>query len=83
MVGREFEKISMEFLLKNGNLFKFSKIGRWWHKDKEIDIVAFNEQTSEILFAECKWQDKANAKKILEELKEKAQHVQWNNGKRK
>jgi len=24
--------------------FKFSNIGTWWEKDKEIDIVAFNKE---------------------------------------
>ena len=61
----------------------FTKIGKWWHKDKEIDIVALNEQSKEILFAECKWQNKVNAKKICKELAEKSQYVQWHNEQRK
>jgi len=35
------------------------------------------------LFAECKWQEKVNTKKILNDLKEKAKHVQWHNEERK
>lgn len=34
------------------------------------------------MFAECKWQENVNARKILAELKEKAKFVQWNNEKR-
>jgi len=49
----------------------------------EIDIAALNERTKEILFCECKWKNKINAEKVLAELKEKSQHVQWHNGKRK
>jgi AAA+ ATPase superfamily predicted ATPase len=75
-----FEKICREFLSESGT---FNKVGRWWHKDREIDIVALNEQAKEILFAECKWQDRVDARKILADLKEKAGYVQWNNGKRK
>jgi hypothetical protein len=74
--------VAKQYLIKY-NLFKFTKIGRWWHKDKEIDIVALNEQPKEILFAECKWQDKVDAEKVLVELKEKSQYVEWNNEKRK
>lgn len=59
------------------------KIGSWWYKDKQIDIVAVNESTKEILFAECKWKEKINAERIFEELKNKAKHVSWNNKKRK
>jgi len=61
----------------------YTKIGNWWHKNMEIDIVALNEKTKEILFAECKWQSKVNAKKIAKELAEKSQYVQWHNEERK
>jgi AAA+ ATPase superfamily predicted ATPase len=81
-LGYVFEDICKEFLV-NINQFKFTKIGKWWHKDKEIDIVALNEKTREITFVECKWQNKVNAKKILTELKEKAGYVDWNKNDRK
>jgi hypothetical protein len=42
-----------------------------------------NENTKEILFAECKWQNKVNALKVCRELAEKANYVQWENEKRK
>ena len=48
-------------------------------EDKEIDILALNEQTKEILFCECKWQERVNARQILKELKEKTSSVSWNN----
>jgi hypothetical protein len=48
-----------------------------------IDIVALNEQTGEILFCDCKWQDNVNSEKLYEELKEKAKFVKWNNKNRK
>ncbi|KAF5419678.1 MAG: hypothetical protein C5S49_00305 [Candidatus Methanogaster sp.] len=65
--------------------FKFSRIGRWWHKDDEIDIVALNEGTKEILFIECKWKhlDHRSVSRVIGSLKEKAKHFRWNNEKRK
>jgi len=79
--GKRFEiLVREEFLPK---MQGFEKTGKWWHKDKEIDIAALNEHTKEILFCECKWKNKVNAEKVLVELKEKSQHVQWNNQKRK
>jgi len=81
-VGRCFEDICRE-LVFDLRMFKFDKIGRWWHKDKEIDIVALNEQTKQILFCECKWQNKVNVRKVLTGLKEKANFVEWNKKKRK
>ncbi len=77
-----FEDICREFLIETKPI-SFTKIGKWWHKDKEIDILALNEKTKEILFAECKWQEKVNAKKICKELAEKAQYVKWHNAERK
>ena len=47
-VGKKFEDISREFLYEmnfKGLLpFRFSDIGSWWEKDKEIDIVAFDRE---------------------------------------
>lgn len=81
-MGRIFEKISHQFIT-TANIFKPTKIGTWWHKDKEIDIVALNESTKEILFAECKWQEKVNPEQVMKELAEKTQYVEWNNETRK
>ncbi len=95
-LGEIFEDISEDFLVEQNKMralpFAFTKIGKEWGKIPgaqksaaayEIDVVALNEQANQILFCECKWQDKVNAKKILKELKEKAKHVQWKNGNRK
>jgi len=85
-LGGIFEDVGIQFINKNRKkLFNFTKIGRWWHKDKEIDIVALNHITNEVLFIECKWQDltQQTAKKVLFELKNKSAFVQWNNDIRK
>lgn len=85
-VGFCFERISREILIDlsiQGKLpFKGGEIGRWWNKDREIDIVVKNDKTSEILFCECKWRDNVNFD-VLQELKKKAEFVEWNKDKRK
>jgi len=85
-LGRIFEKVSEEFLELNIDMlpFRFNRKGRWWFRDKEIDIVALNETTREILFVECKWSslNQNDAKHILELLKEKSRHLKWNNDNR-
>ena len=55
-VGYAFEDVCKEAMCSKKMDFRFTRIGRWWHKDNEIDIVALNDETKEILFAECKWQ---------------------------
>jgi AAA+ ATPase superfamily predicted ATPase len=52
---------------------KLGTVYRWWHKDKEIDIVSYDD--SKLIFGECKWKDKINPKQICKELIEKIQYV--------
>jgi len=80
-VGKCFEDLCREILFY-ADIFKFTRIGRWWHRDKEIDIIALNEHTKEILFAECKWQNNINPAKICKELVEKSEYVDWNKNDR-
>lgn len=89
-VGKQFENVCREVLVKVPP-FRFDKIGKWWghyreggeRKTAEIDVVALNEETRQILFAECKWKKGVNAERILKELKEKAKRVEWHNEERK
>lgn len=58
-------------------LFSFSKIGRWWNKSSEIDIVALDEEGNNIVFGECKfWKSKVGINVLLD-LEQKAQSVEW------
>lgn len=90
-VGKKFEKLVRTEAVRKICPFPVTKIGRWWgyyrenekRKEIEIDIVALNEETKDILFCECKWRDKVDAEKIFEDLKKKTSFVNWNNEKRK
>jgi AAA+ ATPase superfamily predicted ATPase len=85
-LGRIFEKVSEEFLELNIDMlpFRFNRKGRWWLRYKEIDIVALNDNTREILFLECKWSglNQNDAEHILELLKKKSGYLKWNNDNR-
>ncbi|MEK6921824.1 MAG: ATP-binding protein [Nanoarchaeota archaeon] len=85
-VGNGFEQIAKEALIAMNNKkklpFELIKVGRWWARDKEIDLLGLNSSTKEALFVECKWQEDVDAQQVLEELKEKAQFVEWNKNKR-
>ena len=70
-------------LIKELRFFNYTKLGKWWHKDKEIDILAINESTKHLLACECKWQHRVNAAKVAKELVEKLSYVDWHNKKRK
>ncbi len=85
-VGFAFEKVAEETIneLARGARLPFtpSRTGKWWHKGEEIDVVALNEETSDILFCEVKWRKNVNAETLLADLKRKATLVDWNRGKR-
>lgn len=96
-VGLKFEKF-VTYLIKNGILLPdlgFEKVGRQWGRipqsfkpergndQYEIDICAANEKTGDVLFAECKWRDGVDAKKIAGELDGKSKFVDWNAENRK
>lgn len=54
-----YEKTCIEWLrFQNQNHklpFIFTKIGRWWDKNTEIDIIASNDDKSNLICAECKF----------------------------
>lgn len=84
-MGTVFEKICKQVLIeliRRGRL-NYDKVGKWWHKDLEIDLMAVNSDKKEALFAECKWQHNVVPHQVLAKLKEKTGHVMWNNEYRK
>jgi len=77
-MGYVFEEIALQSLIKlmkKNKFIKFNKIGSWWFKDVEIDILALNSMSKTIIFGECKWSDNINPKKLLKELCKKQEHV--------
>ena len=80
-VGLVFEDIVKQFLIRLNRVnrlpFRFTKIGRWWHKNEEIDLVALNEKEKKALFIEVKWKElnEGKAERILKDLERKAELV--------
>jgi len=71
-----YEEVAIEICKRNKNfIFDFIKIGRWWEKDNEIDIVAYDESHENILFAEVKWSTKMVGTNIYRSLLEKSRLV--------
>jgi AAA+ ATPase superfamily predicted ATPase len=79
-----FEKICQEIVSDcQDRLFNFERIGRWWEKNEEIDLVALNSQNKQILFGEAKWSNKKIGLDIIKDLKRKSKLVEWSSGSRK
>ncbi|MCC7565430.1 MAG: ATP-binding protein [Methanomicrobiaceae archaeon] len=85
-VGRHFEAVVMDlFELFNQHEalpFVYTRIGSWWNRGNEIDIVCLRDDQRKILFCECKWQSGVDGQRVLEGLRAKAPHVPWHNGNR-
>ena len=63
--------------LENKFNFIFDKVGRWWDSNTEIDIVAYDSKSDNIIFGECKyWENKVGIN-VLRELENKAKNVKW------
>jgi len=78
-VSFAFEDFIIEDILYNPSKyinFIPKKVGRWWNKNEEIDIIAMDDEN--ICFIECKWQNSVNKKDILYQLIKKSQLVKHN-----
>ncbi|MEM2755539.1 MAG: ATP-binding protein, partial [Candidatus Methanomethylicia archaeon] len=83
--GLMFEQLIFD-LVSRGDIelpLQFNEVRKWWYKDKEIDLIALNEHTREILFAECKWSDQVDAERTLKGLRWKTQYINWHNEERR
>lgn len=72
LVAENYEGVAQEIVLSHESFFPVEKIGRWWDREEEIDIVALNEERKEILFGEVKWTKRPVGVNIYEELRRKA-----------
>lgn len=78
-LGLSFEQFCEEAITNLTLPLRPTKIGTWWSKGGEIDLVCLDESKKEALFLECKWSvlGKVEARRILYELKEKSKFVEW------
>lgn len=69
----------------NGNgqwPFTFMKVGRWWDKNHEIDIVALDPNEGNIILGECKYWEHEVGVSVLRDLEKKADYVEWRKDRR-
>jgi hypothetical protein len=85
--SKNYERISGEILsdaiLKKEIPLTFEMSGRWWDKNDEIDLVAVNSKTNEILFGEVKWSRKPVGINVYKTLKKNTEKVDWGKENRK
>ena len=78
-LGRTLEDLVIELVKRRTHMlpFKPTKTGRWWNRGEEIDLVAINEDSNEILFCEVKSSGKRFGPGTLAEIKRKSRMVKW------
>jgi uncharacterized protein len=68
-----FEEAAQTYIAKlaqSGQLsFLPERIGGWWYREAEIDVVAISQTEKAALVGECKWSVNPTGTNILEELK--------------
>ena len=76
-VSIAFEEASRQHLARLARLgempFLPEKIGAWWERDTEIDVLAISRTEKQALVGECKWSVNPVGVNILDELKQRAQ----------
>lgn len=79
-----YEDVCREMLFWNKQIpHHFTKIGRYWDKNTEIDIVATDEDENVILFGECKYWSNCVDVDVFYGLFEKSKKVSWHRDDRK
>ncbi|WP_297500241.1 ATP-binding protein [Thermococcus sp.] len=71
-VGKTYERIATEFVRRFDLGFRPERVGRWWRKGEEIDVIAYNRKN--VALFEVKWRDLSlrDARRILKNLQKKA-----------
>lgn len=76
-VATAFEEAAITFtgrLAQAGELdFIPERIGGWWNRDAEIDVLAINLSEKIALLGECKWTVHPVGASVLDDLKQKAE----------
>jgi len=83
VVADNYEALTPEMIRSHEDkFFPLERIGRWWDRNEEIDLVGLNENEKKILFGEAKWSNKPIGVDIYDDLKRKSRLVDWNRDRR-
>jgi hypothetical protein len=82
--ARTYEHFAKEWVVQNSDiLFPPQRVGKWWDRHSEIDLMMVNTRENRILFGEVKWWKHPVGMNVLDALKAKCSQVKWGKGNRK
>lgn len=82
-----FEELAREWIEARAEMEEFSflpeRVGSFWSREAQVDVLAINWRTKDILLGECKWEQGKTGRKVLQTLVEKTEKVvpgraEWN-----
>jgi AAA+ ATPase superfamily predicted ATPase len=77
--GRAFEEAARDYVarLARANVLPLvpDRIGGWWDRQAEIDVMAIGEDEQAILLGECKWSPRPLGTNVLNDLQSKAREL--------
>jgi len=74
-----FEELCREWIQVKADMgelpFLPERVGSFWSREAQVDVVAINWRTKDILLGECKWGRQSQPKKVLDILIDKTESV--------
>lgn len=74
-----FEELCREWVTVKAELGEFpflpERTGSFWSKEAQVDVLAINWRTKDILLGECKWAQKAVGREVIQTLVDKTATV--------
>ena len=62
--------------------FHFTKLGRYWDSQTEIDVAALDPEGHNLILGECKYWKEPVGMRVLRDLEEKSRRVSWQKNER-
>ena len=76
--SQTFESVCQQAVHSDSFPVACSRVGRWWYKEAEIDVVGLGPQTNTLLLGECKWTNNPVGLSLFGDLEALTEEVRWN-----
>lgn len=73
-VSYVYEDVCREMMLSEKKIH-VDKVGKWWDKEDEIDVVSIDNDSKILYVGECKFTNKKVGMQVLNDLKRKAEKI--------
>ncbi len=75
-VSPKFEELCREALSDLYEGYTFERVGRWWYRDREVDVVGLTTAAT-LVAGECKFTSNPVGYDVLSDLEDDAAEIRW------